>query len=297
MPSICRTRFAAASTAYILLASAAVSPAISATTLLYEPFDYTTGALDGASGGSGFQAASNWSVSIPGTATATVDIEANSLAFSDYPTTGNKFTVTVDAVTANSNIIAQRPVGFSVTGGDLWVSLLYQRVDASTNGSRTAEVRIDGASPQFGVKPKDSGTRNGTIRYDGSDGSQAGVLQDGDVRLIIAQFEDVGSEGATARMWDFDTAGYDAVKANGLTIAELGNPNIVDTLAAGDSRTVTSGDLMKLFAGTSQAPFSFSLDEIRYGTSLGSAINIVPEPATLGLVGAGLVAVTGRRRR
>jgi len=262
--------------------------------LLEETFDYATGNLDGASGGSGFQAASNWSVTVPGSATGGAQVEAGSLVFSDYATSGNKLTLSLDTASSFSNLLVERPVGFSATGGDLWMAFLYQRVDTDINGSRTAEARIDGSTPQFGAKPKDSSTQNGTVRYDGSDGTGAGALQEGDVRMIIAKFADLGVDGAVASMWFLDESEYDLIKAGGVTEAELGAAPITDSLAPTDSRTVAAGDTLKLLNSSSQTPFAFSLDELRYGDSLNSVV--IPEPGSAAMLALGVAAMASRRR-
>ena len=284
-------------------AASVVLPVTSqAAVLLEESFDYEAGSLAGQAGGQGFAAGSAWSVSVSSDAVGGAVVNAGSLAFSDYATSGNHLTITLDSITGTGarTVLAERGVGFSATGGDVWVTMLYQRNDALTNGSRTAEVRIDGsAGSQFGVQPKKSGSQNGTIRYDGSTGGQSGALQNGDVRMLVARFADVGSTGAAATLWSFNESYYDTIKADGITIAELdaSGTAVTDTLASDDSRTISSGDALKLLANSSQAPFSFNLDELRYGTTLESALAPVPEPSSIGIIAAGAALLLGRRRQ
>ncbi|MCC6680028.1 MAG: hypothetical protein IT445_03905 [Phycisphaeraceae bacterium] len=263
--------------------------------LIGDSFDYNTGALAGNSGGTGW--ADAWTTAFS-TATGSIDVTSGSIAFSDYATTGNKVTLDFQTAPAFTSIWALRTVGQSVGSGDMWYSFLYQRQDtAGITTSRTAEVRFNDGVIHFGSQVKASSSQGIRVRYEGSTGASAAAtsIQDGNAYLAISKFENLNNVGSQATFWVLDAAGYDSIKAGGLTEAEL---NATAVLIATDATSTTEVltanlDKIELVNATSSYPFTFDLDEIRLGTSLA---DVIPEPVTAGWLAAGITLLFIRRR-
>lgn len=266
------------------------APLSQAGILLSEDFDYDNGAVSGENGGEGFAASSSYSDNGNGTAT----VSSGSLVFGDLQTSGGK--LTLDAV--GGNLLVMRDIGFSATTGNVWSSFLYSRIDTDPdNSSRAVEVRLNDGSIKFGVQPKVANTQGANIRYDGgTSGSAAGTFASGDVLLVIAKYENVGTDGATASLWILDEAAFEAISDDGVTEAELGTALQTDTLGAAASETISSGDTLQLVNATNTFPYTFSIDELRYGTTIEDIIP-VPEPGSMVLTSLGALALLADRRR
>lgn len=286
----------------VLLALAAGAEA-RADLIIAEPFDYTASeALDGKNGGTGFSGA--WSTSISAGATGSATVTAGSLGFSNFPTAGNKLSVSLDTIPGGSALAVEpkRSVNASAGSGDLWASFLYRRTDTTNvNTSRIAEIRIGpsgtGTSPQMGMRAKVSGSQGVAVRYDGSPGSTAATssIQDGSVYLLIAKFADLDqASGGAAQMWVLRASDYDGIKAGGITEAELNTAAYLKATDVQAAKKVSVGDLITISNSSSAVSFGIDVDELRYGTDLQS---VVPEPAAVGgVIGAGLL-LAGRQRR
>ncbi len=278
-----------------LAASLLVSRAAMGSVLIAEAFDYNTGALAGNNGGTGW--ASAWTTSFS-TATGSIDVTSGSIAFSDYATTGNKVTLDFQTAPAFTSIWALRTVSQGVSSGDMWYSFLYQRQDtAGITTSRTAEVRFNDGVIHFGSQIKAASSQGIKVRYEGSTGSTAAAtsIQDGNAYLAISKFENLNNVGPQATFWVLDAAGYDSIKAGGLTEAELNATAVlIATDATSTAEVLTANlDKIELVNATSSYPFTFDLDEIRLGVSLA---DVIPEPASAGLIAAAFGLLLARRR-
>lgn len=290
----------------VLIAAMAIAgQAAHSALLISEVFDYDSGTLAGASGGAGW--ATPWSVAAyPTGATGAIEISDGSLVFSDYPSSGNKLSLSLDTIPGFVGPTATRFVSESITGGDMWVSYLYRRTDASigTNTSRIADLRFNDGAIHFGSQVKVSGSQGIATRYEGSGGPTAATtsVQDGEVYMVVSKFANLGTgpdATTTATMWALNAAGYDSIKAGGLLESEVDSAAVLKATDTSSSAEVLTAltDKIELVIASSAAPFSFAFDEIRVGTTLASVIAI-PEPASVVLLCLTAVfSLFGRTRR
>ena len=106
-----------------------------AATLMEDTFDYAPGPIDGSQNG-GFGWGGAWTAFIGGGESGFNDIMAGSIAFSSYPTVGNRVRMGNTDSTNTSAIDRQytrteRTAGITKDSGDLWMAFLYQRIDES----------------------------------------------------------------------------------------------------------------------------------------------------------------------
>ena len=269
---------------------------LSAAVLVTEPFDYAVGDLAGNNGGIGW--AGEWTETDPdGTATVTV----SGLAFSDMPVAGAAAEIRITNNTGFVDVIANRALGVDVpTGEDLWISFLYSQPDAplASTSSRTAELR-HGPSLKMRIKPKNGGSQGVALAYDSTFAANGTKnIQDGDTYLVVVRFGDVGqATGKVALMWVLDAAGYDSVKADGITQAELDSANILSLSDAHADRSLGIGDVVQLtVSDSSNTSFAAVYDELRYGTAVEDVAIVIPEPAGLVLLSLGGAMALRRRR-
>jgi len=269
---------------------------LSASVLMTESFDYAAGNLAGNNGGVGWGGA--WTETDPdGTATV-----VSGLSFSDMPVSGGAAEIQITSNDGFKDEKASRASGVSVTtGDDLWVSFLYTQPGAplASNSSRTAELRH---SLRMRIKPKNSGSQGVALRYDSAgatatNGTQN--IQNGDTFLVVARFGDIGqASGKVALMWVLDAAGYDSVKAGGVTQAELDSANILSLSSPHANQSFGIGDAVDMVvADSSNTSFAAVYDELRYGTTSQDVVAVVPEPASLAMLGLGCMAMLKRRQQ
>ncbi|MFV1968534.1 MAG: hypothetical protein ACC628_24185 [Pirellulaceae bacterium] len=262
--------------------------------LVEEAFDYIAAenigddSLAGASGGIGWFPGVGWETYVQGGTDGYIEVTEGSLTLSDFPTSGNHVEIGMLSTlrppgSGNTYVRPSRKIGVTRTSGDLWASFLYRRVDdASINGnsSRWAEIR-DNEDYFFAMDPKATGSQGIRIRYDngwGEDAEETSV-QDGSVYLMVAKFANLGTtdRSGSGLMWALSEANYDAIKADGITEAEI-DANY--TLKAVDNdpgqvpRSLYSGDIVRFLIGSdtddaaANFPFQIAFDELRYGTTL-----------------------------
>ena len=264
----------------------------SASLLMTESFDYSLGDLAGNNGGIGW--GGGWTESDPdGTATV-----IDGLSFSDYGVSGGAARITMTSNNGFKDVVAKRQVGVNVTSGDLWVSFLYTQPDGplASVASRTASIRH---GLKLRMKPKNSGSQGVAVDYGAGAGASGGWnVQNGDTFMFITRFADIGqATGGAAKMWVLTTVDYDAIKAGGVTIAELDAHHALAPSAGHSNRTLTTADFTNLLiADSSNTSFSAVFDELHYGTSLDDVV-VVPEPATIALLGFGVLTVISRKRK
>ena len=261
--------------------------------LITESFDYSAGALNGQNGGTGWSGA--WSVTdTDGTAVVTSD----GLTFGDMPVSGRAAEISISSTSAFVDMKATRGVSnMPNTGDDLWVSFLYKRSDSAigSNGSRTAEIRHNGTN--FRMQVKRSGSQGSALDYGDGTFVTNGTknIQDGNVYFVVARFGDVGeASGKHALMWILTPDDYDTVIADGTVSAtELDAHHY---LRLDDAHSQETFGSIWMGIATSQAPFSATFDELKYGTSADDVIpQPVPEPATIGLIAVGTLGLLRRK--
>ncbi len=247
--------------------------------LLSESFTYDVGDLAAMDGGEGF--ASPWLVTVSDGATGTATVSEGSIAFSDFPVSGNRLSLELTEQDDFDQVDASRDVGVSATSGDLWVSYLYQRKDGgAARRSRAASLSFSDGSVKLSTDAKYTGGDGVAVRYDGKFTGKAAKaesddasLQDGDSYLIVSRFTDLGLKGGTGTSWVLSASAYDDIKDGGITEQELDESamlqavdttNVVDVLAEGDK--------LSMMLATSATPFAFDVDEIRVGASAAAVL-------------------------
>ncbi len=272
-------------TAWTIPLVLAFGSAAHAAPLVEDLFDYGAGDLQGQDGGTGWF--NPWSVTIPSGVSGSIQVTEGSIAFSDYVTSGNKLTLDYLASDGFNAIIADRNVAVGVESGDVYFSYLYQRTDSEdTNISRTAEVRANDGVINFGLKAKGPSSQGVRVRYDGSDSPSAAStsIQDGASYLIVARFTNLGTtENAVGTLWAVDAAGFDAMKAEGITADELdANALLIATDMPTQPEDLIMGEAIQLVNATSSAPFTFDLDEFRIGLTLDDVLSLPEAGAVVG---------------
>ncbi len=255
----------------------------SAATILYEPFDYPVGGLNGQNGGVGFTEA--WTSS----GTSSTAVFAPGLTYSNLQTSGN-------AVAGTASMVMKRrfdSTGLTGDGASYWFSILFAATD-TTIGTATAIPSFfsnfsgsNGQSSGFAVSyniqsattlymdARIGGSIRATTTIAGTD------YYDGSVALVLGKitFSDTASQDRL-EVWLNPTPG-----------ATPGTPLFDVTGQWTDPGTNNA------FYMNKYDPPDRLIDEIRLATSI-SDVMPVPEPAAglAALVAAGFGAVLGGRR-
>ena len=284
-----------------LLAFCASTRSVQADLVVYEGFDYNTGALSTANGGTGF--AAGWSESSSGT--PAIAIESPGLSFSSLPVSGNAIGRSSNAnrAEANRSISTAATAALTADNSTIWFSVLW-RPGATGTGSRSAFMFGNGAfgtgagNPQtgadgFGFSPFDGGQQtnvyaHGWVSGDASDNpntsANTGITHSLDDTLLLAGKINWLPNGTADEFFLFnitDPAITEPTEASAL--ASITNIDF-------DQSTWNSIAIFENHRG--------SWDEIRLGSSFDSVMGraAIPEPSTLTLFGFGLSALILRRR-
>jgi hypothetical protein len=288
-----RVLFQVSLVAFLALALG-VGQAAHASLIAYETFDtYSAGSLVGANGGSGWGGA--WTTG--GT------VIGSGLAFSDYAVGMRSAQITMSSWTLNFDTQASRPFGASASAGStLWVSFVGQWDSGShyTGNELRVGPSATGSTGQFDIQPRNGSTNWWNWTSAAVDGQQTGGYNNANgspTYLYVAQFTNVGGVG-TETLWVLSAANYDAIKAGGITETEL-NTNTATVSGASAAMTLDTTKYLQLAikGNTGDWPSTFTVDEIKYGTTVGDVTSPVPEPATMALLGLGAVAMMAKRRR
>ncbi|TAL00502.1 MAG: PEP-CTERM sorting domain-containing protein [Verrucomicrobia bacterium] len=299
---------------------AALSPC-HATLLASDEFNYTLNAnVGGQNGGSGFSGAWGYSSQVSGSV-STAKIIAG-LTFSDLAVSGNAARENV--ISSSSGGFADRvylkrhPGSVPVAGDEFWFRYLFRQPQSITASGFAGGMDIDD------VENVSLYTKFGALGLTGAGNGRGGVnvdttsvsapvgspsLSDAATYLIIGKFTGVNDAFGVARtgkFWALSEADYDAIKAGGITEAELNAQNrqtATETVSPTSSQPLnfTTADFFELRgvdAIAGNAFYLFDFDEVYAGTSLGDLglPTAVPEPTTLTLLLVGL-AVSWRMRR
>ena len=288
----------------LLAAAALLTSSLSqAAVLLYEPFDYGTGAIAGKGGSElGFDGGSLWTEN----STKTTNVQEATLAFGTLVTSGGEFRYNVASGT-DLNRYASRDMSVSVPTGDLFVTYIM----TGPNGGRlNGGVYINGteALQEFGAlrsqyNPANSnGVFEPHVYYGGESAITTVNISNGPTYMYVQQYTGLRSgSGGTTQLWVINAANYDAIAADGLvTAAELDLNSVQSTpvlTLAGAAPTLDGSENLRLhFHDNGSANTDYVLDEIRIATTLGDAMAI-PEPSASVLLGLGAIALLRRRRR
>ncbi len=240
--------------------------AAEADTILQEPFDYTSANITGQNGGDGFSAAwvnpettSDWRVAGAG------------LSYSGIVSAGKA----ADSL-LNNRYEASRTfdtTGLTGDGNMVWFSFLYNIAAGAKDDA--GSVSFFGGKDGWGVS------------FDSADSQE--------VRAMIGGT--VASSGV-----DSGTVAVTHVVVGKITFSDAGNDTVAiwldDITASGAAHSSVSGDLAdptgEVYLNAFIKGWDVEVDELRLGTTLGS---VMPEPATLALLGLGGLALVLRRRR
>jgi len=293
-------RSAAATT----LIATVLSPLVTANAalLLYEPFDYATGGIAGASGTSeiGFDIGSSWSEN----SARVTNIDSGSLSFGSMATVGNRFRYQVFAGnTDNAN--ANRPIDVSVSSGDVWMSFLLHN-DTLTARLKGGVYVTGTGGTEFGTfsAPPGGSTNNAKVQlYYNANSAEGNSISDASgTNLWVIKYTGLGSaSGGTATMWIIDATDYNTIAPGGATEAELDANNIMkvtQTLAVA-AAAFDADELLRFYLyDNGSGDTHYELDEIRIADTANEALAIViPTPAALPAGLALLIALGARRRR
>lgn len=283
--------------------------------LFYEGFDYAigNGQLVGQSGGFGFNATA-WTVSSDSQTTGIQNagvVAAGSIGFSDFATAGNVGQVQNDSDPQGFFIASrQLPASFSIpVGTTVYQSFLFQQTvdgagtrDVSTGYSSTAggiaEAVHNRVNTAFGFNDPDAVA----FGYDATTENLSLVYPPLASVLVINKLENLNGAGSqTGTQWILSEANFDAIKAGGVTEAELNANNLGLITDTASGVTLAGGDFFQLRTRTQTSePSNAFFDEIKLFTDLNDLQVIpasVPEPSAISLIAAmGCLAVTRRHR-
>ncbi len=176
----------------------------------------------------------------------------------------------------------------------------YQYTDAVNNG-----VEYHNESPSYldaYLQPSVAGTP-GVITWEFQ--AAAGTAFSSDIS-VVSNFCSFGTPAGSYQTADYSTNGSNFTQFDGITASDVGAQDVTDSLntygytgsstlylqytlyVAGTTSSANWEQLFRVASGTSEAPFQVN----------GSTV-AVPEPATLGLVGVGVMGLLliGRKRK
>jgi hypothetical protein len=236
----------------------------------YDGFDYTTGALNGKNGGSGWAGSWAWTYG----SGSSLAVSATGLTFSGLSTTGGSATWSSGG---NGISEASRSLSSSVGSGVVYLQFLGQF--GSSSGGGTPNIRLTLSGSLTGGIGGNGGTYGGVVSILGTDlnpagnGSSSTAASLSSLNLIVTRI-DYGAN--TTSIW---------MNPN-LASFNYGNPGTPDAIYSGLAPAFDTVQLITRNPGT--------FDELSV-----YSYSAVPEPSTYAaIVGAGaLLVATARRRR
>ncbi len=277
----------------VVVASASVS---NAALVVYEGFDYTAGTLPTNNGGTGFTG--SWeafgATGVGGSVDWTVAAGSMVQGTNQLPIAGNKASAGNNSGASRKWFTpgAGRP-SYLQTGGEIWFSANAKTLNTHQNSDSVLAIthQNNGAGNALGLVMKRVGTSNVNtgigLRIGGSSAAVVDTLLPSETEVFVVGRVQFGTPSATLTVW-LNPA------ADPLTLTPLTSATTSGTLG-GDgtnySQFLTQGALgMRTFSNGAAA-----FDEIRIG-EFASDVMVIPEPASLGIVG-GIGAMLMRRRR
>lgn len=274
---------------------------------MYEGFDYTD--FDATTTPNASTIGLNQSIAYAGTAPGNLNI-GTGLTLSNLTVTGGSASFSGGTIVAGAQLALSAPYT-----GTLYGSYLVNLSGRGTGGGDGAEVRLaDNDSTLNNRFRALADSRNGTTTvvgnsYDGTMTDASTSLTANTTYIMISRFLNVGTtltdpeNQGVATTWALTAAQFDNFRAQPDPEAFLGSASI------GGGAGQLTARVTDTSPATATGPFTFAtgnrmqfvevndtgrVDEIRYGTTLADVI--VPEPASLGVLGLGAAALLARRR-
>jgi hypothetical protein len=286
--------------------------------LVYEGFNgYTVGNISGQATVNTTGLQGNWAAGNVGGGTATYTASGLSFGSNFLSVAGGALNTTTNYSGATSTGLASVRLSTSTTGV-LWNSYLvnYSEISLAGGGSAMVGLGASGASPDRFRSYMTTNTVAADKLVNASYDSVVGTTQKFNFNinttyLMLSSYTNVGSalsagSPGVATTWVFTLAGYDAWVAAGSNETGANGLNTFASAKATDSVSSSTYlfDNNSYVTLRSNAPNTNGFgvdaiyDEVRYGTTLGDVVSVVPEPSVSLLFGAGVsVFLFGRRRR
>jgi len=240
----------------------------------YDPFDYTAGAggLTNQNGGTGWS--STWGAGVNDIVSPGLTYSKNGVSLA---TAGN----TTQTTNNNNGNFRTLSTGVLKSGTE-YVSFLGKLASGTAgtgyaglslfNGTGTEALFIGQPSVKadWGID-QSTGLKTSTVPVDGT------------THLFVAQIIFGGGAG-----------GMDHVNLYIDPTPGLTAPDVAAAISSDTTRSA-SFDRVRIQSGNGAPPVNF--DEVRIGSSYGSVVAAVPEPATMGLAALAGVTLSARRRR
>lgn len=270
-----RVRSRSTGTAFCL-AVLVVAGQASAAIVLYEPFDYPVGTLNGQAGGTGFSGA--WIAS--GTTAAV--IASPGLTYGDLATQGNR----LDGLTSMSMRRPFSSTGLTGNGSTLWFSFLIAATDTTVGTATAIPSFFSNSTGPHGQASGFAVSYNINSATDLYMDARIGGTTVASLSIPGTNYYTSGPALVLGRITFSDTANQDRLEVwrNPTLGAVPGAP-----LLAGSGQWVDPGANNSFYMNKYDPPDRM-IDEIRLGTTLADVLPI-PEPA--GWVAIGLAAVAG----
>lgn len=315
----------------LIAALACASGTTHASLLVYDGYSYTAGTLLNGTNPGPNTVGLNTAVAYGGSAANSYSVVANSLSFSNLVTTGGAL-----SFSGGTNVIAG-PVSLGTgssspyTGASVYsssspyVGTLYSsyllRLTITPASTTAFETRVADSAATLNMRfitapdSRVSGNSFSSVSYDNGDVGTIPTLNNSTLSinttyLVISRFTGVGSpltgiDQATATMYILTSAQFDSFISGGadssyLDGTALGTGASQITARINDNNNNTTGT--PDFGNTSFVQYlaissGGTVDETRYGTTLGDVIPLIPEPSSIALAVAGGCFLFGRRRR
>ncbi|WPJ95185.1 hypothetical protein SH580_17320 [Coraliomargarita algicola] len=317
--------------AFTLAASTA-----SADLLVYEGFNYggSDTAINGIAVGGGAVGLTGSYATATGTSgsgnTQASTYLATGLSFSNLSTTGGSLQQSVIPKIDLTKEYVYSSVALDTSAtGDIYGSMLVNiatselTLGGDSSNSGISDLRVQDSSnltgnanssmlttakraSQAGVKAGASYTANGPI-------SGSNAINTNQTYLFITRYTNVGlAGGGTANLWVLDETQYDLWQADGGSEIDLATYALMETSNSGTD-TIAFDATKSIRVGTGEFNLDFNsgsanysnlgeltvtYDEIRYGSTLGDVVVVVPESSQYSLIlGALLACFVGARRR
>lgn len=290
--------------------------------LVYEPFDYASGSDILGQGGAANGFTGDWrehsSGSVPaGSFTAVSGSLAHPTQPGDLPTAGNSAILTGEFGTLQPARDFNEISG--ADGTTTWISYIGQRQGAAQDPATTSPPNMYPRGVNVGVFDADEAAHSGRPERVGIGNSSnasdnewslipegSGGLRQGsgvpftDLQWAVMRIDHIGDHTVDDNVYLWLSPDPNVEPSIGSAAATIIGPN--DSNADPISHDYSGIDFTRPFVGNSSSSRPFGvliMDELRIGTTYAdmSSTQVVPEPASLGLILLAGLALPGRRRK